>query len=53
LQNAVGINDSMLILVNGVDSRTPNVTHAYLYQGPLFPSLRFRRAAARRRWVNR
>jgi hypothetical protein len=31
LTRAVGINDSLLILANGVDSRT-NLTHAYLYQ---------------------
>ena len=31
LTSAVGINDSLLILANGVDSRT-NLTHAYLYQ---------------------
>jgi probable HAF family extracellular repeat protein len=31
LTSAVGINDSLLILANGVDSRT-NQTHAYLYQ---------------------
>ena len=31
LTKGVGINDSLLILVNGVDSRT-NLTHAYLYQ---------------------
>jgi probable HAF family extracellular repeat protein len=33
LTSAVGINDSLLILANGVDSRT-NLTHAYLYQAP-------------------
>jgi probable HAF family extracellular repeat protein len=32
LQDAVGINDSLLILANGVDSRAPNEPHAYLYQ---------------------
>jgi hypothetical protein len=32
LTSAVGINDSLLILANGVDSRTSK-THAYLYQG--------------------
>jgi probable HAF family extracellular repeat protein len=32
LKSAVGINDSLLILANGVDSRTGK-THAYLYQG--------------------
>jgi Transmembrane protein 131-like N-terminal len=31
LTSSVGINDSLLILANGVDSRT-NLTHAYLYQ---------------------
>jgi probable HAF family extracellular repeat protein len=31
LTSAVGINDSLLILANGVDSRK-NSTHAYLYQ---------------------
>ncbi len=31
LTSAVGINDSLLILANGVDSRT-NLGHAYLYQ---------------------
>jgi hypothetical protein len=31
LTSAVGINDTLLILANGVDSRT-NLTHAYLYQ---------------------
>jgi probable HAF family extracellular repeat protein len=31
LRSAVGINDSRLILANGVDLRT-NLTHAYLYQ---------------------
>jgi probable HAF family extracellular repeat protein len=31
LTSAVGINDSLLILANGVDSRTAK-THAYLYQ---------------------
>jgi probable HAF family extracellular repeat protein len=31
LTSAVGINDSLLILANGVDSRT-RLTHAYLYQ---------------------
>jgi probable HAF family extracellular repeat protein len=31
LTSAIGINDSLLILANGVDSRT-NLTHAYLYQ---------------------
>jgi probable HAF family extracellular repeat protein len=31
LKSAVGINDSMLILANGVDSRT-QLSHAYLYQ---------------------
>ena len=33
LTSAVGINDSLLILANGLDSRT-NLTHAYLYQAP-------------------
>ena len=33
LTSAVGINDSWLILVNGIDSRT-NQTHAYLFQAP-------------------
>ena len=33
LSNAVGINDSLLIAVNGVDSRT-QLTHAYLVQAP-------------------
>jgi len=33
LTSAAGINDSLLILANGVDSRT-NLTHAYLYQAP-------------------
>jgi probable HAF family extracellular repeat protein len=32
---AVGISDSLLILANGVDSRT-NLTHAYLYQASFF-----------------
>jgi probable HAF family extracellular repeat protein len=31
LTNAVGINDSLLILANGTDSRT-NTSHAYLFQ---------------------
>jgi probable HAF family extracellular repeat protein len=31
LTKGIGITDSLLILVNGVDSRT-NLTHAYLYQ---------------------
>jgi len=33
LTSAVGINDGLLILANGVDSRT-NLTHAYLIQAP-------------------
>jgi probable HAF family extracellular repeat protein len=33
LTNAVGINDGLLILANGVDART-NLNHAYLYQAP-------------------
>jgi len=33
LTSAVGINDSMLIVANGVDSRT-NQVHAYLFQAP-------------------
>jgi probable HAF family extracellular repeat protein len=33
LTSGVGINDSLLILANGVDSRT-NLTHAYLIQAP-------------------
>lgn len=33
LTSAVGINDSLLVLANGVDSRT-NLTHAYLIQAP-------------------
>jgi probable HAF family extracellular repeat protein len=33
LTSAVGINDSMLIVANGVDSRT-NLVHAYLFQAP-------------------
>jgi probable HAF family extracellular repeat protein len=33
LTSAVGINDNLLILANGVDSRT-NLAHAYLLQAP-------------------
>jgi probable HAF family extracellular repeat protein len=32
LTSAVGINDNLLIVANGVDSRTPKESHAYLYQ---------------------
>jgi hypothetical protein len=32
LTSGVGINDNLLIVANGVDSRTPNESHAYLYQ---------------------
>jgi probable HAF family extracellular repeat protein len=34
LTSAVGINDSFLILANGVDSRSGGLQHAYLLQGP-------------------
>jgi probable HAF family extracellular repeat protein len=34
LSSGVAINDSRLILANGVDSRTGTTTHAYLLQGP-------------------